>query len=187
MVNIYTYLSLFLEDIHSLRSLNEFEKHFKKPHQTIKIHLNMLVNAKILLQDKRERFLFYKLNMDNPLVYEYLAMCEKQRMIDFLKKEIFKLLYDGLSHHFENSKMLIFGSATIDKNYSDIDILVLSKNNSIREFLKKFELTYSVKIHLTQTSKERLTKTFIREIRKKHIILNEHDYFIKILYHQTLS
>jgi hypothetical protein len=180
MVSYYTYIELFLEDIHKSISLSEFAKHFKKPHQTVKVHLKNLVSEKILLIEKRERFLFYRLNLENPLTYEYITMCEKERMFVFLKKELFNRLYLALIPF--NSPMLIFGSATTESKYNDVDLLVLSKNNAIRDIVKKFESTYSVKIHLIPAQENDLTKTFIKEVQKKHIILNNHEHFVKLIF-----
>ena len=182
MVNYYTYIEFFLQDIHKQISLNEFEKQYNKPHQTIKVHLNTLINSKILIQDKRKRFLFYKLNLDNPLTYEYITICEKQRLIQFLNKELFHQLYLMLHPCFVDSKILIFGSATTSREYSDIDMLILTENNKIREKLREFELTYSVKIHPIITTEKNLTKTFIKELQMKHIIFNEHEYYVNRLY-----
>lgn len=180
MVNYYTYIELFLEDIHKQVSLGEFEKHFNTPHQTIKVHLEKLVTSKILLIDKRERFLFYKLNLDNPLTYEYIAICEKERMFAFLKQELFNRLYHALISF--NSPMIVFGSAAVNSKYNDIDLLVLSKNDAIRDVVKKFSLTYSIKVHLLLTSEKDLSKTFKKEIQKKHVILCGHEYFVKMIY-----
>ncbi len=180
MVNYYTYLVLFLDEINKSISLSEFSKHFKRPHQTMKAHLQKLAEENVLIADKRERFLFYRLNKENPLTYEYIAICEKERLFEFLKKEIFKRVYLALKHY--DAKMLIFGSAVNDARYKDIDLLVLSKDSSIRDAVKKLELTYSVKIHLLMTEEKNLTETFKKELQKKHIILNGHEYFVKMLY-----
>lgn len=182
MVNYTTYIKIFLEDINKQVSLNEFEKYFNRPHQTIRIHLKQLTDKKILIQDKRERFLFYKLNLDNPLTYEFIVICEKHRLIDFLDKELFYQLYVALNPFFNQAKILLFGSATYKKEYSDIDLLVLSKNKDIKRILEKFELTYSVKIHAIFSEEKYLTKTFIKELQKKHIIINEHEYYVRLLY-----
>ena len=42
MVQKYTYLELFLDNFLKQVSLNEFENHFKRPHQTVKRHLSHL-------------------------------------------------------------------------------------------------------------------------------------------------
>lgn len=183
MVNFYTYLSLYLDDLNKWISLNEFEKYFKKPHQTIKVHLKKFVDLKVLVVEKKDRFIFYKLNLEHPLTKEHLILCEKERMIDFIQTNIlFSRLYNTLSNYFSDSKCLIFGSSILGKNFNDIDLLVLSKNKNIKKEISNFEKTYSQKIHLILTDEKNLTKTFKKEIIKKHIIFNSHDYFFEVLY-----
>lgn len=183
MVNFYTYLEIFLEDLHKLVSLSEFETYFNRPHQTIKSHLNEFVKKKVLKEDKRKKFLFYKLNLDNPLTKEYLILCEKERLLDFLSRNtLFSRLYHALSEYFHDSSILLFGSSTKAKTYNDIDMLILSENKELKKALKEFEQIYSKKIHLIQTKEKDLTKALIKEIRQKHIIFNNHSYFIEVLY-----
>jgi predicted nucleotidyltransferase len=185
MVDYYTYVVPFLEDMNKSMSLSEFEKYFNKPHQTLKIHLKKLVDSKILIIDKRERFLFYRINLDNPLTYEYIIICEKERMLKILTKEIFHRLYLSLTPYFIDSSISIFGSSANNTQFNDIDILVLSKNKAIRDALKKFELIYSIKIHLIQTTENNLTKTFKKELQKKHLFINNHEYFVNLLYNSS--
>lgn len=183
MVNIYTYLEIFLDNLNKSVSLNEFEDYFHKPHQTIKTHLTTFTKPKILTEIKKKRFLYYTLNLENPLSKEYLVLCEKERLLNFLEKNtLFSRLYIELSQYFKDSKILIFGSSTEKKTFSDIDILAISTNKNIKPTIKKFQETYSVQIHLIQTTEKDLTKTFIKEIIPKHIIFNQHEYFLEVLY-----
>lgn len=185
MVRSYTYLEMYLEDLHKQINLGEFEKYFKTPHQTIKKHLKPFVKSKVLIEEKKGRFRFYKLNLENPLTKEYILLCEKERLLNFLENNtLFSRLYEELSHFFHNSSFLIFGSSTTRKTYEDIDVLAISTNKHIKRILNNFEQTYSKKIHLIQTQEKNLTKTFIKEIKKKHIILNNHNYFSKVLYNE---
>ena len=182
MVGKYTYLGIFLPSPNKTFSLNEFENHFRIPHQTLKSHLELLTKEKILLQEKRKRFLFYTLNHKNPLIIDYLSICEKERLINFLKKPLFRRLYDTISAFFDNSQFLIFGSAASDNHYNDLDLLILSKKQDMRTALQQFEATYSIKLHIILTDEKNITKTFLEEIRKSHIILNNHDYFTRLFY-----
>ena len=183
MVRFYTYLEVYLVDVSKQVGLSEFESYFKKPHQTIKSHLNLFIDAKILKKEKKERFVFYRLNLENPLTKEYLILCEKERLLDFLEKNtLFSRLYNELSEFFNDSKLLLFGSSLERKGYNDIDLLIFSKNKNIKQTLHKFEQTYSKKIHMIQTEEQRLTNTLIQEIRKRHIIFNNHEYFMGVLY-----
>lgn len=187
MVRKYTYLEVYLDDFHKKVSLTEFEKHFKTPHQTIKKHLKEFVDAKILTLEKKARFAFYGLNLNNPLIVEYLAMCEKERLIDFLKKPLFRRLYEHLSEFLVDTKIALFGSSIDSEHFSDIDLLVISKNKKIRKVITDFNNTYGKpSIHLVQTDAKHLTKSFIIEIKKHHLFFNEHDYFIRELYKHEL-
>ena len=101
MVNYYTYLNPYLNDYKKFLSLSDFEKAFNTPHQTIKRHLDYLVKKGILNQEKREKFLFYTLNAKNPVAFEYLGVCEKQKMFEFLENKIFFILYEKLYLFFQ--------------------------------------------------------------------------------------
>ena len=180
-------MELYLDDLSKKISLSEFEAYFKIPHQTIKNHLTQFTKFKILTEEKKERFLYYSLNLKNPLTNEYLSLCEKERLIKFLgQNTLFLRLYNELAAYSRSNKMLLFGSATKGKDYQDIDLLILSKNEDIKKTINQFEETYSVKIHLTLTEEKYLRESFVIEIKKKHVILNEHDYFIRLLYKNEL-
>jgi len=188
MVNLYTYLEIYLDDLHKRVSLSEFTRQFKKPHQTIRAHLGKLVKDKVLIEEKRLRFLYYKLNKANPLIVEYLSLCEKERTIRFMQKNaLIGRLYAAIAPYLAMSKVLIFGSAVAAKEYADIDVLIIAKDKGAAEELKRFEETYSVKVHRVQTEERSLTTALLEEIRKRHIILSGHDYFIQLLYHHELG
>lgn len=183
MVRFYTYLQIFLSDLNRQATLSEFETSFNKPHQTVKSHLNVFVDAGILNEEKQKRLRIYRLNLTNPLTSEYLALCEKERLLNFLEKNILaSRIYHEVSQFFSSSNFLLFGSIIDEKNYNDIDILAISKDKHIESALKKFEQTHSKKIHLLQTEKKHLTSAIIEEIKQKHIIFNNHDYFMDVLY-----
>lgn len=185
MVNYYTYLGMFLQNTNKEINLKEFEKQYGVPHQTIKPRLEKFVKARVLNKEKRDRFLFYSINKDNPLTREYLTICEKERLIEFLdKKPIMKRLYEELAKYFKDSSILLFGSSTNNEKYNDIDLLAITKNDAIKKTVKQFEQTYSKKIHLITTNEKNMTKRFKNELQKKHIILNNHDYFWKVLYNE---
>jgi len=102
-----------------------------------------------------------------------------------LKKKIFKRLYELLFVEFEIGNFMIFGSSTKEEKYNDIDILVLTKNkkcSDLEKIITKFEKTYAFKVHLLITDEKNLTNSFKKELLKKHIILNNHDFFVNFLY-----
>ena len=161
--------------------MSEFENHFKVPHQTIKPHLEKLVKERVIDCEKRGRFLFYELNLKNPLLKDYLAVCEKERLFAFLEKNP---LMRELHKRIRMEKALVFGSSVNSKSFNDIDILVIGQKSSSE--LRLFEQTYSVKTHLVATEERNLTEIFLKEIKKKHIIFSCHEYFVGVLYRDEL-
>ncbi len=178
MVNKYTYFQIFLDDLTKTVTLAELEKYFGTPHQTVRRHIKPLVESGILTEEKKGRFVTFRVNRENPLVFDYISICEKQRLFEFLKKPLFSRLYMKLSEHFDN-KIIMFGSA-VKGEYNDIDILAIPGN--VHKVLEDFSATYNKKIHLVNTKESELTETFLKEIRKKHVIFNEHDFFVRLLY-----
>jgi hypothetical protein len=187
MVRFYTYLEIYLDDLNKSVSLGEFEKRLKKPHQTIKQHLTSLAKEKVLIESKKGRFLFYSLNKANPSLVEYLSVCEKEKLFEFLKDTLFLRLYKQISPYLSANPVLIFGSATEKKNYQDIDILIVSKDKKIIPALEDFEKTYSVKLHIVQTAEKNLTESFVSEIKNKHIIFSSHTYFLRLMHKNELG
>jgi predicted nucleotidyltransferase len=189
MVNYYTYLRMFTANPTAQFSLQEFEDEFKKPHQTIKKNFDELVKKKILLEDKRKRFLFYSLNLKNPLTYDFLSICEKLRLQSRLEEDkLLDALYYELSEHLKEGTFIIFGSAVNSSKYNDIDLLVSANKESMKEIaetLKSFEKIYGKKIHFHDSSIRNLSETFRQELIKKHIILNNHDSVIAELYRKN--
>lgn len=187
MVQNYTYLEIFLDDLNKEVNLTEFEKYFTKPHQTIKRKLNELEMENIISAKKGERLLKYKLNLENPLTKEYLIISEKMRLIQFLENQLFKTLFEKLNPFFEKNTFIIFGSAVNSSGFSDIDLLILSnkEDKELKSSIKDFENTFSVKIHAIQNDKDNITKTLKVEIMKKHIILNKHDSVFRWIYGET--
>ncbi|MBW6461728.1 MAG: hypothetical protein K0B07_01660 [DPANN group archaeon] len=183
MVTFYTYLEIYLDDLNKQIALSEFEKHFNKPHQTIKNQIRTLVDANILIEEKKIRSLSYKINKDNPKLNDYLSICEKEKMFKFIdERPLIRQLYTLIAPKTKN--ILIFGSTITTEKFNDIDLLIISEKD-IKNIITNFETTYSVKIHTIQTNQKDLTKTLLTEIRKKHIILKNHDYFVELLYNEN--
>lgn len=189
MVNKYTYLSLFATQPEKQFSLQEFEDHFKKPHQTIKRYLDEFVKQRVLIEDRRKKFLFYSLNLKNSLTFDSLSICEKLRMQERLKEDILlDAFYYELSTYLGKSTFIIFGSASNSKKYNDIDLLFSGTNvemKKIRETIKSFEQTYGKEIHFHESKIRNLSEVFRQELIRKHIILNNHDSAISELFQKN--
>lgn len=182
MVKKYTYLEPFLQTPKKTYSLQELEEFFATPHQTIKKQVTKLVEENILIEDKRKRFLFYTINLENPLTLDAISITEKIRLQKRLQEEpLLQQLYEELSPFFNNTNILLFGSATTTK-FNDIDLIIIGKNKEIKKKILLFEQTFNKPIEALYTNFRNISETLHKEIIKKHIIFNNHDYFTKHLY-----
>jgi len=188
MVKKFTYLSLFATAPHKRFSLQEFQEVFKTPHQTIKKYLDKFVKKRILLEDKRKRFLFYSINLENPMTFDALSICEKLRLQKRLDEDLllYGFYYDVIPH-LDKITLIIFGSATNSSKYNDIDLLAIGKNADIKKLKKtinSFERTYNKTVHFHEAKPRELSEIFIHELINKHIILNNHDSVLRFLHRQ---
>lgn len=174
-------IELFLNDYSRRIYLREAASELKKPHQSIKPHIKSLIDKKIVIETKRKNIVEYSLNFKNKAVYDYLTIAEKEKTQEYLKKEtLVKALYERLSRYFNKNAFLIFGSSAESvKKGSDIDLLVVGKEDISKE-IDEFKDIYSKEIHLIQVkSLKELDAAFIREIYKKHIIFNDTEKMVR--------
>ncbi|MBI2452111.1 hypothetical protein HYV50_03475 [Candidatus Pacearchaeota archaeon] len=161
--------------------LREIGSLLKKPHQTIKPYIEGLVKEGILTKDKRKNIVEYCLNFKHKGVYDYLVIAEKEKLIERIEEEtLLKVIYEKLSLYFVNNTFIIFGSSVnkIEKG-SDIDLLIAGRAN-INKVIHEFQEIYNKNIHRVQISNfNKLTHTLIKEIYKKHLILNNTEQIVR--------
>lgn len=181
-ITVWSVLLPYLQDYNRTLLLADFEKELKIKHQTLSKYIKELINNKILKKEKREKYSSYSLNFKNPLIFDYLSISEKMRTFVLLDKSmLLKRLYEQLSNFFSKNSFLIFGSFAEQLKGNDIDLLIIGKvNKELKKTIKEFSLTYGIKVHIVATEIRDLTKTFIQEILKKHILLNNSDLFINL-------
>ena len=174
-------ISEFIRDYNKKYYLNEFSALLKKPHQTIKPYVEELVKEKILIKNTRKNIVEYSLNFKNKQVYDYIVIAEKERVMEKLKEEtILKILYEKLSLYFLNNTFIIFGSSVnkIEKG-SDIDLLIIGQEN-LNNLINEFQNIYNKKVHKIQVKDlNKLNLSLIKEIYKKHLILNNTEYVVR--------
>ena len=174
-------IGLFLTDYSKRYYLREMSVLLKKPHQTIKPHLDALVKENILLKNERKNITEYSLNFNNKRIYDYLTIAEKDKFFKRINEDtLIKILSEKFAVFFRSNTFIIFGSA-VNKIQpgSDIDLLVIGKQN-ITKYIDDFEKIYNKKIHKIQINKlNNLTLTLAKEIYKKHLILNNTEEVIR--------
>ena len=185
MVNITTiwsYLEPFLETREYLH-LAEVSQRLHQPHSTVRQYLNALEQQGVLAKSVKGRLTLYKLNLSFPLLVDYLALAEKERLIMHCRTHtlIHELVSFLHAHLKEENKALIFGSAAINaKKAGDMDILVTGKID--QEPLLRFGDTFSLQIHLITVKRlGEVTPGLKEEIRKKHLIIQGSEEIIQLL------
>lgn len=177
----YQVIALYLDDYSKRYYLRELASLLKKPHQTIKPYVEALAKEKILIKIRRKNITEFSLNLKHKKTYDYIIIAEKEKTLEKLKQDtIIDILFEKLSEYFQKDTFVIFGSAvnSLQKG-SDIDLLVIGKQD-ITKSLEEFETIYNKKIHKIQTPKlENLTPTILKELYKKHLILNNTELIIR--------
>jgi predicted nucleotidyltransferase len=169
--------------------LNDYDKRFYlreiaallgKPHQSIKPFLEQLVKEGILIKERRKNVLDYKLNFKDKKIYDYLIIAEKERLFKRLNKDILlKTLFEKLSSFFNEATFIIFGSFAKQGKAEDIDLAVVG-DADISSIIDDFEKIYNRKIHLIKIKDiKSISLSLIREIYKKHLILNNTESIIR--------
>ncbi|MCD4759732.1 nucleotidyltransferase domain-containing protein [archaeon] len=177
----YKIIIHFTNDYNKKYYLRELATILKKPHQTIKPYLEELTKEKILIKIKRKNIVDYSLNFQNKKTPAYLAIAEKEKLIERLQEDtLLNTFFEKISPFFKNNTLLIFGSS-VDKikKESDIDLLVIGPSN-MNKIIHEFEEIYNKKIHKVQINNlNKLNETLIREIYKKHLILNNTEQIVR--------
>ncbi|MBU0979733.1 MAG: hypothetical protein KJ709_02925 [Nanoarchaeota archaeon] len=178
MVNIFTF---FLNDIFRQGILADFERELGVPHQTIRHHLDTLVDKNLINRVLK----VYSLNLENPAVWEKLSIAEKERLLFSLKDTIFSVIYEKFSDFYEKGLLIMFGSAVTNiKEANDIDLLYLGKGNPTR-IAKHISDAYGKEIHLVRSGF--LGATLKVEIQKRHIFLNRSDEALRLIWYPWIG
>lgn len=176
-------LALYLGDYTKQFYLREISKLAKIPLKTTQNLLSNLEKNKILKSIIRGKNKYFGLNPDIIETKFYLLQSEIYKTLLFLGKyPIFKTFLKEIK---TNEILIIFGSFakfTADMD-SDLDLLILSNK---KEKLPSHLLPYN--IHDIKLSKPLFVKalenqeTLIKEIQENHIILNDHSFYVNVMW-----
>lgn len=172
--------------------IREMARLIKKSHVTLLPHIKALEKDKILISKTVGKNKIYSLNLDNNIVKSYLLLSETAETISYLENifllkkiaaEIFKLNLAGA--------IILFGSYAKKtfKQDSDIDIFYIGEieEKEIRE-IKKIGENYDKKINIKKSTLNtfesglRKKEPLITEVIKNHIILQNPEPFINVLW-----
>ena len=176
-------ISLFRGNYKTRFYLREISKLSKLPLKTCQNTLLNLEKAKILKSKIEGKNKYFTLNLENIKTKSYLQQAEIYRTNLFIEKyPQFNMFLKSLQSNFP---IIVFGSFakfTADKN-SDVDILIISdKELKLSFHLLPFEfhqINMREKTFLKAIDQQ---ENLIKEIEENHIILNNHSFYVNIMW-----
>jgi len=176
-------ISLFRGDYKARYYLREISKLSKLPLKTCQNTLLKLKKAKVLKSKTEGKNKYFSLNLENIKTKSYLQQAEIYQTDLFIEKyPQFKMFLKSLK---TNVPIIIFGSfakLTADKN-SDLDLLIISDKKLKLPFhllpFKPHEINIPEETFLKAIDKQ---EDLIKEIEENHIILNNHSFYLNIMW-----
>lgn len=172
-------IALYLGNYQARFYLRQISKLTKLPLRTCQNTLALLEKNKIFLGKQEGKNKYFALNGDNFQVKLQLLQAEISQTEIFLEK--YPLIKTFLKSVIHNVPLIVFGSFArfeADKE-SDLDLLVISK----KEVKLPFHLL-PIKVHQLNLSEKAFAEAsagqepILQEIKKNHIILNNHSFFV---------
>lgn len=176
-------LFLYLGDYTRQFYLREISRLTKIPLKTTQNIVSSLENENILASIKEGKNKYFKLNLSNIKTKFSLLQAEIYKTMLFIDKySAFKSFLKDVK---VNTPIIVFGSFanfTANKD-SDVDLLVISKE---QQKLPLHLIPYEVhEIILSKQVFFKSVKTqeaLIKEIEEKHVILNNHSFFVNAMW-----
>ena len=158
-------------------------KELKEPHPTVRLWLRWLEKAGVLKKQVKGRLSLYALNHKHQNIIDYVAIAEKNRVIqkcekELLLREVIGFMRDNIE---ENTKAILFGSAMEStQKANDIDLLLTGKID--KEKVKAFSKKINKELHVISVKDLQSVSPALRsEIIKKHLIINGSEEIVRWL------
>ena len=160
--------------------LAAFSKELQEPHPTVRLWLGELEEEGILIKEARGRLSFYRLNLNHPMLIDYLVLAEKARLIEMCTSSL--ILSEAVSQFhsvIEWNMCVIFGSgvASIEKA-KDVDVLAIGSD--ISKEIKSFERKIGKSLHvISLPNLSGVSAALKSEIEKKHFCITGTEQFVR--------
>ncbi len=175
-------LALYLGDYAREYYLREISKRAALPLKTTQRVLATLEKSSIIKSSVKGKNKYFKLNLENIQTKICLLQAELHRTFLFLSKyPAFKTFLKDIK---TNSPVIVFGSFArfAAGKDSDMDMLMISEQDKLPLHLLPYKMH---EIKLTDASflkAVRKRETLIKEIEENHVILNNHSFYINVMW-----
>lgn len=164
------------------KHLRSISKELNLPLTTAMRTTNFLIAENVIdyIERGRNKDFFLKKSPERD-VYEHIV--EKYKVIKVLQKPLLRTYIQRiLALTRENELVVLFGSyaKSMETGTSDIDIYVETKNPILKKHISEISAKISVKIGNFEKNSD-----LGREIIKNHIILQNVERYLKVLYEET--
>lgn len=154
--------------IRSQNHIRGIAKKLNESHSTILRKLNMLQKANVIdsKREGRNKIFFLKKNI---ISRSYIYKAEINKLIKIIKKHPkLGVIFEEILKKTKEKTIILFGSYAkgIEKENSDIDIYVNTKNRNTKKIIEDINSKINVKIGIFNTK-----SLLIKEIIKDHIII----------------
>ncbi len=165
----------------------------EKSNNSLALTVNSLKKEEVLIEKKVGKSGLLTLNLDNDLTYQYIALCNNQRMNNVVKLSI-KRLKQEIGEVTNFYSLVIFGSYSIgeQKKASDLDVAVFIEREEMRKQViasinsAKLKALLEIDAHVIPKAEmmEMLTndeENLGKQIARKHLAVHNHQIFYDII------
>ena len=186
-------LSLYMADYGVRLHVREIARLLKANHRTVSLALQRLEKNRVMDSGMVGKSKQYYLKLDASVTKEFIKSAESYKSISILSTNfLIKKLMNELLLTLRTTPVFLFGSYAkgTETKESDIDIVIIKDNNEphITKVLRDFAQRHNKTVQIQNLSKEQFESGVRRkdhlviEIVKNHIMLNNNEYFIDVLW-----
>lgn len=186
-------VSLYVSDYPRKLHVREIARLLHANHRTIGLTLRQLEKKRIMDSKIAGKNKMFSLNMNNIFTKEYITMAESLQKIKLLEKHFFfKKLLTDLNPPLRTEPLILFGGYAkgLEHKKSDIDLLLITerKEQKIAAKIKELGKVYNKQMHFHQSERDTFEAglkekdPLVVEIVNNHIILNNSEFFVELLW-----
>ena len=161
-------------------------------HRTVSKSLEKLEKSGIVYHETKGRNKVYYLNLKNSLTKIYLIKAEIYKTLRiFSNNFLIQKIYCEIAVNLKQKPLVLFGSFARkeEKQESDLDLLIIGKEDKvIKKQLKEFGNRHGRKVQIYFIKREEFKRglkagdNMILEVVRDHVIMNNHTFFVDILW-----